>query len=147
MISDTPGRGGEGGQKRANFCGRPLWMAPYRLTTYRHNCFARVARQKVCSALIGLGPRGPSPEKPRSKIREEPRSPVRRVAIPLSVQPVACQKVGFHCICRLTTYRHRSRAPNLLLGQSVVIQIRNNRGPGRASHMEHVEDAARARPC
>ena len=29
MISDTPGRGGEGGgQKRANFCGRPLWMAP-----------------------------------------------------------------------------------------------------------------------
>ena len=21
-------RGGEGGQKRANFCGRPLWMAP-----------------------------------------------------------------------------------------------------------------------
>jgi hypothetical protein len=28
-ISDTPGRGGEGGQKRANFCGRPLWMAPY----------------------------------------------------------------------------------------------------------------------
>ena len=30
MISDTPGRGGEGGQKRANFCGRPLWMAPYR---------------------------------------------------------------------------------------------------------------------
>ena len=29
MISDTPGREGEGGQKRANFCGRPLWMAPY----------------------------------------------------------------------------------------------------------------------
>ena len=28
VISDTPGRGGEGGQKRANFCGRPLWMAP-----------------------------------------------------------------------------------------------------------------------
>ena len=28
MISDTPGRGGRGGQKRANFCGRPLWMAP-----------------------------------------------------------------------------------------------------------------------
>ena len=28
MISDTPGRRGEGGQKRANFCGRPLWMAP-----------------------------------------------------------------------------------------------------------------------
>ena len=27
VISDTPGRGGEGGQKRANFCGRPLWMA------------------------------------------------------------------------------------------------------------------------
>ena len=30
MISDTPGRGGEGGQKRANFRGRPLWMAPNR---------------------------------------------------------------------------------------------------------------------
>ena len=30
VISDTPGRGGEGGQKRANFCGRPLWMAPKR---------------------------------------------------------------------------------------------------------------------
>ena len=35
VISDTPGQGGgggersEGGQKRANFCGRPLWMAPY----------------------------------------------------------------------------------------------------------------------
>ena len=30
VISDTPGRGGEGGgQKRANFCGRPLWMAPF----------------------------------------------------------------------------------------------------------------------
>ena len=29
MISDTPRRGGEGGQKRANCCGRPLWMAPY----------------------------------------------------------------------------------------------------------------------
>ena len=28
VISDTPGRGGDGGQKRANFCGRPLWMAP-----------------------------------------------------------------------------------------------------------------------
>ena len=28
MISDIPGRGGEGGQKRENFCGRPLWMAP-----------------------------------------------------------------------------------------------------------------------
>ena len=28
VISDTPGRGGEGGQKRANFCRRPLWMAP-----------------------------------------------------------------------------------------------------------------------
>ena len=30
VILDTPGRGGggEGGQKRANFCGRPLWMAP-----------------------------------------------------------------------------------------------------------------------
>ena len=28
VISDTPGRGGKGGQKRANFCGRPLWMAP-----------------------------------------------------------------------------------------------------------------------
>ena len=26
--SDTPGRGGRGGQKRANFGGRPLWMAP-----------------------------------------------------------------------------------------------------------------------
>ena len=25
VISDTPGRGGS---KRANFCGRPLWMAP-----------------------------------------------------------------------------------------------------------------------
>ena len=24
VISDTPGRGGEGGQRRANFCGRPL---------------------------------------------------------------------------------------------------------------------------
>ena len=23
------GGGGRGGQKRANFCGRPLWMAPY----------------------------------------------------------------------------------------------------------------------
>ena len=28
VISDTPGRGGRGGQKRANFCGLPLWMAP-----------------------------------------------------------------------------------------------------------------------
>ena len=27
VISDTPDEG-EGGQKRANFCGRPLWMAP-----------------------------------------------------------------------------------------------------------------------
>ena len=32
MILDTPGRGGEGGQKRANFCGRPLWMAPKVMT-------------------------------------------------------------------------------------------------------------------
>ena len=28
MILDSPGQGGEGGQKRANHCGRPLWMAP-----------------------------------------------------------------------------------------------------------------------
>ena len=28
VISDTPGQGGRGGQKRANFCGLPLWMAP-----------------------------------------------------------------------------------------------------------------------
>ena len=28
-----PGRGGEGGQKRANFCGRPLWMAPNQVLT------------------------------------------------------------------------------------------------------------------
>ena len=35
MISDTPGRGGEGGQKRANFCGRPLWMAPYIIPRWR----------------------------------------------------------------------------------------------------------------
>ena len=28
VSSDTPGRGGEGGPKRASFCGRPLWMAP-----------------------------------------------------------------------------------------------------------------------
>ena len=29
VISDTPGRGGEGGSKKGKFCGRPLWMAPY----------------------------------------------------------------------------------------------------------------------
>ena len=29
VISNTPGR--RGGLKRANFCGRPLWMAPYQL--------------------------------------------------------------------------------------------------------------------
>ena len=28
VISDSPGRGGRGGQKRANFCRRPLSMAP-----------------------------------------------------------------------------------------------------------------------
>ena len=30
MVSDFghPRTGGGGGQKRANFCGRPLWMAP-----------------------------------------------------------------------------------------------------------------------
>ena len=28
VILDTPGRGEKGGKKRANFCGRPLWMAP-----------------------------------------------------------------------------------------------------------------------
>ena len=28
VIADTPGRGGRGGQKRENFCGRPLWTAP-----------------------------------------------------------------------------------------------------------------------
>ena len=38
VISDTPGRGGEGGSKRANFCGRPLWMAPYRNTRDHANC-------------------------------------------------------------------------------------------------------------
>ena len=27
-------RGGRGGQKRANFCGRPLWMAPYTSKRY-----------------------------------------------------------------------------------------------------------------
>ena len=32
VISDTPGRGGRGCQKMANFCGRPLWMAPYRVS-------------------------------------------------------------------------------------------------------------------
>ena len=34
MVSDVrhPGRGGEGGQKRENLCGRPLWMAPYSMT-------------------------------------------------------------------------------------------------------------------
>ena len=37
MISDTPGRGGEGGQERANFCGRPLWMAPLRSVGKRRN--------------------------------------------------------------------------------------------------------------
>ena len=28
-IRTPPDEGGRGGQKRANFCGRPLWMAPY----------------------------------------------------------------------------------------------------------------------
>ena len=36
VVSDfghtPPDEGGRGGQKRANFCGRPLWMAP-KLTT------------------------------------------------------------------------------------------------------------------
>ena len=27
-IRTPPDEGGRGGQKRANFCGRPLWMAP-----------------------------------------------------------------------------------------------------------------------
>ena len=26
--SDKGGQRGEGGQKRANFCGRPIWMPP-----------------------------------------------------------------------------------------------------------------------
>ena len=28
-MRTPPDEGGRGGQKRANFCGRPLWMAPY----------------------------------------------------------------------------------------------------------------------
>ena len=31
VISDTPGE--EGGQKVANFCGRPLWMSPNAIIT------------------------------------------------------------------------------------------------------------------
>ena len=27
-VRTPPDEGGRGGQKRANFCGRPLWMAP-----------------------------------------------------------------------------------------------------------------------
>ena len=43
VISDTPGRGGEGGQKRANFCGRPLWMAPNQVLTHA----ARAAAEQL----------------------------------------------------------------------------------------------------
>ena len=46
MISDTPGRGGgEGGQKRENFCGRPLWMAPKQVIKTSFNPESRSAKR------------------------------------------------------------------------------------------------------
>ena len=62
VISDTPGRGGRGGggQKRANFCGHPLWMAPYLV---RPRCLlvdqstsfcAAPARHDTCINLVSV---------------------------------------------------------------------------------------------
>ena len=62
MISVTPGQGGEGGQKRANSCGRPLWMAPKyvqpnqeQILILTHRLFTDSALKSaiVCSLAVG----------------------------------------------------------------------------------------------
>ena len=47
MISDTPGPGGEGGQKRAKFCGRPLCMTPNHFKISVSMAFRSIAARSV----------------------------------------------------------------------------------------------------